>query len=348
MVATPHYYINPFGINADDLTAIPDNAAVDGSVSYYYGWTDPYEYNLLTNPAALPIPRGQMNQLFFDITLNIQEYQQYGTPQWVTGNTVQYPIFARVYYNNLVYENQVANNTATPGTDATWNVVSGNTGGLPIGSVIDFAGVVVPTDYLLCDGSAYNRSTYANLLASLVQGITCSTSNTLNTITGISSTANMYVGMQVEGIPIPSGTIVASIIDGTSITISNSATASGSYLLVFYSWGNGDGSTTFNVPDLRRYTTIGSKGTGTSTIGNQTGQEGGFESHIVGLNEIPNHTHDDPGSPFIVGAGAATFQGAPNTGSTATATGNITSYGSQTALSLIQPSAIVTKCIKYR
>lgn len=121
---TPHYFLYPFGQNADDLTAIPDAPAIDGSVSYYYGWTDPYEYNLLTNPAALPIPRGQMNQLFYDVTLNIQEYQQYGVPAWYS--TISYPIYARVYYSNLVYENQVASNTATPGTDISWLVVSGN------------------------------------------------------------------------------------------------------------------------------------------------------------------------------------------------------------------------------
>jgi microcystin-dependent protein len=349
MSSTPHYYIYPFGLNADDLASIPDNAAVDGSVSYYAGWTDPYEYNLVTNPAALPIPRGQMNQLLFDITLNIQEYQQYGAPQWVVGNTVEYPIYARVYYNNLVYENQVANNTATPGSDATWNIVSGNVGGLPIGSVIDFGGVVVPTDFLLCDGSAYSRSTYAALLASLVQGITCTTSNGLNTISGISSTANMYIGMPVEGIPIPGGTTVASIIDANNITISNTATASGSYLLVFYSWGNGDGSTTFNVPDLRRCTTIGSKGTGTTIIGNQTGQKGGTEAHAVGLNEIPQHTHDASSGDFLINTGTS-IQGGTSFGSLATATGGITGYGGggQTDLSLMQASAVITKCIKYR
>ena len=119
------YYVYPFGTDADDLTAIPDNAALDGSVSYQDGWTPPYEYNLLTNPAALPIPRGQMNQLFYDITLNIKEYQDYGTPQWVVGNTVEYPIYARVYYGGLVYENQVADNTITPGVDSTWLIVSG-------------------------------------------------------------------------------------------------------------------------------------------------------------------------------------------------------------------------------
>lgn len=350
MVATPHYYVYPFGINADDLTAIPDNAAVDGSVSYYAGWTDPYEYDLLTNPAALPIPRGQMNQLFFDITLNIQEYQQYGTPQWVAGNTVLYPIYARVYYNNLVYENQVSNNTATPGADATWNVVSGNTGGLPIGTIIDYAGIGAPTDFISCNGSAVSRTTYANLLDVLTQVQNGTTTNTLNTVSGLTNTADMYIGMPIEGTGIPSGTTIASIVDGTDITMSANATASGTVAITFFNWGNGDGSTTFNLPDLRRSVTVGYQGSGTSVLGNVPGQYGGVESHSVGLNEIPNHTHDAPsGHDYIVaGSPNNVYQGAANQGTISTITGDISGYSAQTALSLIQPSAIVTKCIKYR
>src|SRR5690606_17695210 len=164
-----HYYVFPFGENADDLTAIPDNTALDGSVSYNQGWTPPYEYNLDTNPAALPIPRGQMNQLFYDITLNIQQYQQYGVPYWVTGNTVEYPIYSRVYYNNLVYENQVVDNTATPGDDDTWNVISGSNASLPIGSIIDYAGVEAPSNFLMCNGNAVSRSIYVNLLSAITQ-----------------------------------------------------------------------------------------------------------------------------------------------------------------------------------
>jgi hypothetical protein len=70
--------------------------------------------------------------------------------------------------------------------------VSGIGGGVPIGSVFDFAGTSAPTGYLLCFGQAINRTTYAALFAAL----------------------------------------------GTT-------------------YGAGDGSTTFNVPDLRGRFTAG-------------------------------------------------------------------------------------------
>ena len=112
-------------------------------MNYQTGWTDPYELNILTNPAALPIPRGQMNQLFYDITNNLQQYQQYGTPPWFSG--VSYPLYSRVYYLLQVYESQIGSNTNTPGTDSTWVALGGNVQGVETGTIIDFAGLVAPT-----------------------------------------------------------------------------------------------------------------------------------------------------------------------------------------------------------
>lgn len=349
-MAISRYFPYAFGVSADDLTAIPDSAAIDGSVSYQDGWTQPYEYNLLTNPAALPIPRGQMNQLFYDITLNIKEYQEYGTPQWVVGNTVQYPIYARVYYSGAVYENQVSNNTVTPGTDSTWRTISGNVGGLPIGTIIDFGGAVVPVDFLACDGSAYSRSTYAALLAAIIFQSNGTTINGVNTLTGLTTTATLYVGAPIEGFGIPSGTTVASITSSTSITMSQNATASATVLVTFYSWGNGDGSTTFNVPDLRRRVCVGGAGTGSAVLGNKVGQIGGEEAHMQQISEMPSHDHSGSGmiyQSFNAGGGGTAAVETPG-GNSGTYPVQVAAQGGGVAFNIMQPSAITLKCIKYQ
>lgn len=341
-----YYYTYPFGQNADDLTSIPTSPAVDGSVSYFYGWTDPYEYDLTTDPSALPVPRGQMNQLFYDITNNLQEYQQYGSPQWVSGNTVAYPIYARVYYSGVVYENQVAGNTVTPGTDNSWNVISANAGGVASGSVFPFAGATAPSGYLLCVGTAVSRTTYADLYDVLTQVQNGVTTNTMTSITGLTSTAQMYVGMPVEGTGIQSGTTIATIVSSSAITLSLAATASGTVPLTFFNWGNGDGATTFNVPDMRRNVPMGSGGTGTSTIGNVLGQKGGQETHTLTVNELASHTHTPlTGSSFVSNQASGGNNNLPTSGvvgfdATTGATGGSAAHNN------VQPSVIFNYIIK--
>jgi len=57
------------------------------------------------------------------------------------------------------------------------------------------------------------------------------------------------------------------------------------------SFGVGDGSTTFNLPDLQGRAPIGS-GTGASLTARTVGQQLGTETHTLTVNEMPAHTHD--------------------------------------------------------
>jgi microcystin-dependent protein len=56
-------------------------------------------------------------------------------------------------------------------------------------------------------------------------------------------------------------------------------------------YGSGDGSTTFNIPDLRGREVIGS-GSGPNLTTRPIGQMGGEERHVLLESEMPNHTHD--------------------------------------------------------
>lgn len=91
---------------------------------------------------------------------------------------------------------------------------------VPVGTVLDYAGALVPDGYLECDGSAVSRSEYPALFAAI----------------------------------------------GTT-------------------WGAGNGSTTFNLPNLGGRVSIGR---GNRSVGNT----GGSETHTLVTNELPSHSHD--------------------------------------------------------
>lgn len=348
------FFIFPFG-TAGDRTAIPDDTQPSGAVSYEDGFTVDYQKDLATDPDAKPVPRAQTNQLYFDITDAIRQYQTLGTPDFITtadngGVPFPYDIYARVRYDDgggfQVYESLEDANVALPSDATKWRVISNNLQGVQAGTIIDWAGPEVPTGYLYCDGSAVSRTTYAALMANITSVQTGTLTNGLDTVSGLTSTANIYVGMKVEGTGVPAGATVATVVDANNITLSANATTGGAQSLTFFSWGSGDGSTTFNVPDLRRYTTIGFGGTPTSIVGAKTGQRGGSETHTQSLGELAAHTHNAHVSTAdtTVSSGRPYFGFGDNAAPGDTAV--TASTGSSDPMNIMQPSAVVVKCIK--
>jgi microcystin-dependent protein len=110
-------------------------------------------------------------------------------------------------------------------------------------------------------------------------------------------------------------------------------------------WGIGDGSTTYTLPDARRRSPVGKGGVGTGTLGNAVGNTGGEETHVQITAEIGTHGHPQvahahgipanlvgdggagslyPGGGFgnTVGVAAVTAtDGATTTGNTGSSTG---------------------------
>ena len=95
----------------------------------------------------------------------------------------------------------------------------------PVGSISLFAGTTAPNGWLICDGSAVSRTTYANLFSVI----------------------------------------------GTT-------------------YGTGDGSTTFNIPNLKGRVPVGLDSSDTSF--DTIGETGGEKTHTLTVDELPKHKHD--------------------------------------------------------
>jgi microcystin-dependent protein len=90
------------------------------------------------------------------------------------------------------------------------------------------------------------------------------------------------------------------------------------FALIGTNYGSGDGSTTFNVPDLRGRVPVGFDSTQTEF--NNRGKTGGEKTHTLTAAEMPSHTHTQ-------NAHGHTFVGGGNGALTDTSTG--TNYGIQ-------------------
>jgi len=110
-----------------------------------------------------------------------------------------------------------------------------------------------PSWALVRDGSAVSRASYAALFAALCPTRNGTTTNGSAAVTGMSATADLYVGMPLEGAGIPAGATVAGITSATAITMSANATAAATVpiTLFYYGYGSGGSATTFGVPDDR-------------------------------------------------------------------------------------------------
>lgn len=298
-----YFYVYPFADSGGKID-VPTDTTGTGEVSYEQGWTENYELDLTTDPDALPIPRQKSNSLMFNVTDNLRQYQTQGTPQWITAadnnpggvpTPFAYDIYAVVRHDAglgdglQIYENQVAANTDEPGTTDTWNQISGSARSVPPGTIIDFAGLNIPAGYFACNNQQKDRTTYAELFEAItrVESVTLTTGN--NTFT-VADNFGLYVGMSIEGTGIQADTEITNI-SGTLVTMSKTATVSGAQDVRFFSWGAGDGSTTFNLPDLTGRVTQQTYGTPNASIGAQVGQKGGAPTVALTLPQMPAHNH---------------------------------------------------------
>lgn len=143
------------------------------------------------------------------------------------------------------------------------------------------------------------------------------------------------------GTSAPSGWLVC---DGSEVSRSTYSTLFG---IIGTTYGVGDGSTTFNLPDLRGRAGIGA-GTGGGLTERTLGEEVGYEEHTLTIDEMPAHRHALHGDYGASGG----YKTTTINRSAYTSWGNISSdniddTGGNSAHSIMQPSLVINFIIKY-
>lgn len=255
-----------------------------------------------TSPKTVWQDAGQTIPYANPIQLNAAGEPNTAAGIWGTGN---YRQIVQDQLQNLIWDAV----TSTPGTSSGGGGTSGD--GMPIGFIMAYAGPTAPSGYDFAYGQSYSRTGFPTLLGALTitQNGTCT--NGSGNITALADTSQMGVGQAIESTCLPPGTTISAILSSSSVSVNALATGiSGTYSLQVFPFGNGNGATTFQLPDLRGYGLAGRDNMGgtaanvltaaTRTSGwDLLGAVGGVEALTLATSQLPAHSHEilvnDPG-----------------------------------------------------
>ena len=155
--------------------------------------------------------------------------------------------------------------------------------------------------------------------------------------TGSSITGSITI---YAGSTAPTGYLLC---DGSAVSRS---TYSDLFDIIGTTYGTGDGSTTFNLPNLKGKVVVGQDSNDTDF--DTLGETGGEKTHTLITEEIPSHSHDGLKNIQYVYTGSGT-NGAGVALNTGTNDARITTYnaGGGQAHNNLQPYIVLNYIIKY-
>lgn len=169
-------------------------------------------------------------------------------------------------FNNVIWDALTASTGNGSGpTPPSPTIGDGNI----VGTILPWAGLVAPPNYVFAYGQAISRATYTlyTSTVTIITNLICTSG--LNVLSGIADTSQIRIGAPVEATCIPPGTTVTAVASN-SVTVSANASISTATSAQFFPYGNGDGSTTLNVPDFRGRTLAGRDNMGGTSAGTLT------------------------------------------------------------------------------
>lgn len=150
-----------------DRAAVPDATPVDGSVGYQNGYGFDYQ-RAPGDPLVKNIERNKWNQVLYDLTLGVRQYQTLGFPEFI--DAADNGGFAYPYAKNAcvrwtdgqIYLSLVNANTSTPADLTKWQLALMGAG---VGGIQFFPASVPPIGYVKANGALLTRADYPVLWA---------------------------------------------------------------------------------------------------------------------------------------------------------------------------------------
>jgi hypothetical protein len=225
--------------------------------------------------------------------------------------------------NNVIWD-QVTSSTGSGGGGGGSATVGD---GQAVGTMQVWMGFTAPAAYAFAFGQEFTRAGFPELFSALTSNQTVSCTSGSSTLTSVGNTEQLAIGSAIESTCLNAGAVIVSktistIIASTNAIISTTSTAR------FFPYGRGDGSLTFNVPDMRGRVPAGRDNMGgvaanrltASTNGfgldaNGIGVAGGSQSQIVTQLKLPNITPTFTGTTQNWGSSTADYRAGGNSGS---------------------------------
>lgn len=173
--------------------------------------------------------------------------------------------------------------------------------GVMVGTILQWSNTTLPAKYLYAAGQAIARASYPELFTAITYStvILCSSGiATISVSTAISDAVPIGTPLEASCFA-PGATVIAK--SSGQLTMSSPATATLSTTATLFPWGNGNGSSTFNVVDMRGRVPAGRNnmlGTPSSVLTSTyygtnpdaVNALGGSQNHAITSSEIPSIT----------------------------------------------------------
>lgn len=197
----------------------------------------------------------------------------------LTGTDLHEPKGIATASANTVY-------VATGSGSGAWTALSERT---PPGMICDFTTMSAPSGWLELNGQTAAILTYPELYTAQTVQQSGTRTSASAIITGLASTSQLAAGYYVFGTGIASGTTIVSVDSGTQITLSATASSSGTSTVIVSTWLID--ATNMTLPDVKTAGRYRRSRTSSTRIGNTQADQNQAHTHTGTTDNGGAHNH---------------------------------------------------------